>query len=154
MELEWDSVKNNCFYCRSAIGIKDLEEQLKTGILHIHYCNNCVQVCESSACVDPIRPIYAFPYNQQSDAYQKWIMNDRLPFPAPREAHAKVCSLCERTEREDQRREREAKKLAKLVTPANKRLLQGMRALKAARGAQEPQETSNATERPATPAVA
>lgn len=60
----------------------------------LHYCIKCGQEC--TECGYP-KPIYAFPYNYESDAYKAWqivVKSGRAVGRAPREAHSDVCNHC------------------------------------------------------------
>lgn len=84
MDHRWS---NYCLSCK-AEDYEPYSPQL------LHYCIKCGQHCIE--CGHP-KPIYAFPYNQDSEAYKAWkigIKGKGSIGRAPREAHINVCNHC------------------------------------------------------------
>jgi hypothetical protein len=90
---------NNCLYCKSRITVEDLKQQISSGVLHVHYCGECIITCIT--CCQP-KPKYAFGYDQKSQAYQLWYGRNMIPFPAPLDAFQTTCSQCVRERRQKQ----------------------------------------------------
>ena len=119
------SMQSNCMYCKNSITIDDLREQVETGIIHAHYCRNCVEEC--NVC-HQLKQLYAFPYDEESMAWQRWRENNCLPHPAPPEAFGPTCSQCIREQHQEKIRQQHLAHAARLDTPSNRRLIAVMRA--------------------------
>jgi 5-methylcytosine-specific restriction endonuclease McrA len=79
MDHPWS---NHCLNCKD-------ENYTPFSSSLLHYCINCGIICQE--CGYP-KPLFAFPYNKESQVYKQWSLSRKGR--APKQAHLGICNHC------------------------------------------------------------